>query len=110
MDEINILNNQLAKHNIRIKKAKLEFCYKLGSRNITQDFPPEILLENIFLKSKLNVFQHFQFVELNNNGNIIRRTISDDNLNDNNQNLKKLLIKNIQKNNSQKIYKLLVCN
>ncbi len=40
--------------------------------------------------------------------NIIRRTISDDNLNDNNQNLKKLLIKNIQKNNSQKIYKLLV--
>lgn len=68
---INILNNQLVKHNVRIKKAKLEFCYKLGSRNITHDFPPEILLENIFLKSNVNVFQDFQFVELNNNGNII---------------------------------------
>tara|TARA_Y100000766_G_C18910048_1_gene607940 strand:- start:200 stop:2017 length:1818 start_codon:yes stop_codon:yes gene_type:complete len=40
--------------------------------------------------------------------NIIRRTISDDNLNDNNKKLKNLLIKNIQKNNSQKISKLLV--
>ena len=68
---INILNNQLAIHNVRIKKAKLEFCYKLGSRNITPNFPPEILLENIFLKSNVNVFQHFQFVELNNDGNII---------------------------------------
>lgn len=54
-----------------LKKPNQSFCYKLGSRNITQDFPPEILLENIFLKSNVNLFQDFQFVELNNNGNII---------------------------------------
>jgi len=40
--------------------------------------------------------------------NMMRRTISDDNLNDNNKKLKTLLIKNIQKNNSHTIYKLLV--
>jgi hypothetical protein len=68
---ITILNNQLNKHNIKIKKAELGFCYKLGNRNVNQDIFPELLLEYIFLKPMINVFQHFEFVELNNSENII---------------------------------------
>ena len=68
---ITILNNQLNKHNMKIKTAELEFCYKLGNRNVNQYIYPEQLLEYIFLKPIINVFQHFKFVELNNSENII---------------------------------------
>ena len=64
-DIVNTLNTQLMKHGIQIKKAFLNFCCKLGSKNSFESVLPELLLEYIYLTTIINVFDHFEFEYIN---------------------------------------------
>ena len=77
---ISILNKHLLLHNIVIKKAKLGFVKRMGvDLNSMENMFPEIIMESIFLKPTLNIFEYFEFVRVNmeseiNNTNIERDT------------------------------------
>jgi len=77
---ISILNRYLHPHNIVIKKAKLGFVKRTGVHlNSIENMFPEIIMESIFLKPTLNIFNYFEFARLNtgseiNNTDIDRNT------------------------------------
>ena len=66
-DIITILNKQLNKHNIKIKKAQLPFCVLSGYKEMIRSYPLDspMLIDIIFLKPTANVFEMFEFENLN---------------------------------------------
>tara|TARA_B110000003_G_scaffold267564_2_gene295951 strand:+ start:23 stop:820 length:798 start_codon:yes stop_codon:yes gene_type:complete len=64
-DIVNILNSHLLQYKIKIKKASLKFCLKLSSKaniSFVLKNSTTIIMENIFLKPIVNLFDHFEFV------------------------------------------------
>lgn len=66
-DIITTLNKQLNKHNIKIKKAQLPFCVLRGYKEMIRSYPLDspMLFDIIFLKPKADVFEMFEFENLN---------------------------------------------
>lgn len=66
-DIITTLNKQLNKHNIKIKKAQLPFCVLSGYKEMIRSYPLDspMLIDIIFLKPKADVFEMFEFENLN---------------------------------------------
>ena len=67
---ISTLNQHLQTHNIIIKKASLGFRNRIGIElNDMESLFPELLMDFIFLSPTLNVFQFFEFAQINTNTN-----------------------------------------
>ena len=66
-DIITTLNKQLNNHNIKIKKARLPFCVLGGYKEMISSYPLDspMLTDIIFLKPAADVFEMFEFENLN---------------------------------------------
>lgn len=66
-DIITTLNKQLNNHNITIKKARLPFCLLGGYKEMISSYPLDspMLTDIIFLKPAADVFEMFEFENLN---------------------------------------------
>ena len=66
-DIITTLNKQLNNHNIKIKKARLPFCVLGGYKEMISSYPLDspMLTDIIFLKPLVDVFEMFEFENLN---------------------------------------------
>ena len=66
-DIITTLNKQLNNHNIKIKKAQLPFCVLGGYKEMISSYPLDspMLTDIIFLKPLVDVFEMFEFENLN---------------------------------------------
>jgi len=63
---IKILNDKLSSSNIMIHSSSLEYCCKLGAKTGGMIYinEPERVIENVFLKPIINVFDNFTFTEI----------------------------------------------
>lgn len=66
-DIITTLNKQLNNHSIKIKKARLPFCVLGGYKEMISSYPLDspMLTDIIFLKPTADVFEVFEFENLN---------------------------------------------
>lgn len=66
-DIITTLNKQLNNHSIKIKKARLPFCVLGGYKEMISSYPLDspMLTDIIFLKPTADVFEIFEFENLN---------------------------------------------